>query len=282
MYRYLLQLHRIHRQSWRIEGCWLKSNNITTRLLLVKIITHTHSTHTKYLSLSRMLWPTVSWPVLSWNKVPHPSGAYNQIFIAVWQLRVCWYEVFSLRRGRVCRLLLLLALTNADILGSESLGTRDHILLSQIWDFPFRHLLWLAGLLTKYKKSKSHIATDGQSVSLGVEPHLGLMTRFTLTVMVLFFWATLSDERMVLSFVYAAGPRRCSLSQVRVPWTHDHILLSQIWDFHFCHLLWLAGSRWRYLNPPPHEWLLNICRYIFLYNLSPRKYITICIVVCFT
>jgi hypothetical protein len=29
-------------------------------------------------------------------------------------------------------------------------------------------------------QSQSHIATDGQSVSLGVEPHLGLMTRYLL------------------------------------------------------------------------------------------------------
>jgi hypothetical protein len=29
-------------------------------------------------------------------------------------------------------------------LGSESLGTRGHILLSQFWDFPFRRLLRLA------------------------------------------------------------------------------------------------------------------------------------------
>jgi hypothetical protein len=29
-------------------------------------------------------------------------------------------------------------------------------------------------------QSPSHIATDGQSVSLGVEPHLGLMTRYLL------------------------------------------------------------------------------------------------------
>jgi hypothetical protein len=34
-------------------------------------------------------------------------------------------------------ILMLLALARAVFLGSESLGTRDHILLSQIWDFPF-------------------------------------------------------------------------------------------------------------------------------------------------
>jgi hypothetical protein len=33
-----------------------------------------------------------------------------------------------------------------------------------------------------------------------------------------FFWVALSDERMGLSFVYAAGPRPRSLSWVRVPW----------------------------------------------------------------
>jgi hypothetical protein len=38
-------------------------------------------------------------------------------------------------RGRVCRLQLLLALASLVILGSKSLRTRDHILLSQIRDF---------------------------------------------------------------------------------------------------------------------------------------------------
>jgi hypothetical protein len=31
-----------------------------------------------------------------------------------------------------------------------------------------------------HKSSQSHIATDGRSVSLGVDPHLGLMTRYLL------------------------------------------------------------------------------------------------------
>jgi hypothetical protein len=39
-------------------------------------------------------------------------------------------------RGRVYLLYMLLALASVVFLGSESLGTRDHILLSQIWDFP--------------------------------------------------------------------------------------------------------------------------------------------------
>jgi hypothetical protein len=40
---------------------------------------------------------------------------------------------------------MLLALASVVFLRSESLVTRDHILLSQIWNFPFRRLLRLAG-----------------------------------------------------------------------------------------------------------------------------------------
>jgi hypothetical protein len=58
-------------------------------------------------------------------------------------------------------------------------------------------------------QSQSHIATDGQSVSLGV---------YSLTVTVLFLWGALCDERTGLSFVYAVGPRQRSLSRVAVPW----------------------------------------------------------------
>jgi hypothetical protein len=59
-------------------------------------------------------------------------------------------------RGRVCRLQLLPALANAVILGSESRGTRDDILLSQIRDFPFRRLLQLAELLWRYLTLPPH------------------------------------------------------------------------------------------------------------------------------
>jgi hypothetical protein len=62
----------------------------------------------------------------------------------------------SLTRGRVCRLHLLLALASAVIFRSESRGTRDHILLSQIRDYPFRHLLRLAGLQWRYSNPPPH------------------------------------------------------------------------------------------------------------------------------
>jgi hypothetical protein len=79
-------------------------------------------------------------PWIGWKshckKELNPSGAQEQIFIPVRQLLVYWCGVLSLTRGRVCRLQLLLVPASAVIIGSESRGTRDHILLSQIRDSP--------------------------------------------------------------------------------------------------------------------------------------------------
>jgi hypothetical protein len=106
------------------------------------------------LSLSLILRPTISRPVCLGIK--HPSGAYDQIFITVRQLGDCWCGARSLTGGWVSRLQLLLTLASAVIFGSESSGTRDHILLSQIRDFPFRRLLRLAGLRWRYSTPPPH------------------------------------------------------------------------------------------------------------------------------
>jgi hypothetical protein len=79
----------------------------------------------------------------------------------------------------------------------------------------------LPSKLTTYEVEVTLRLTVSQSVSLGVEPHQELITRyiyFYLTIMALLFWGALSDERTDLSFVYAADPCQRSLSRVRVPW----------------------------------------------------------------
>jgi hypothetical protein len=92
---------------------------------------------------------------LSWHKAAI-WGLRPDSFITVWHLRVCWCAPLSLTRRRVCRLQLLLVLASAVIFGSESRGTCDHILLSEIRDFPLRRLLWVAGLRSRYSTPPPH------------------------------------------------------------------------------------------------------------------------------
>jgi hypothetical protein len=76
--------------------------------------------------------------------------------ITIWQLWACFCGAPSLTRGWVCLLYMLLGLPNVVFLESESLGTRDRILLSQIWDFPYCRLLRLAGSRWRYSTPLPH------------------------------------------------------------------------------------------------------------------------------
>jgi hypothetical protein len=88
------------------------------------------------LSLSLTLRPTASRSVCLGIK--RPFGAYDQIFINLWQLRFCFYGAPSLSRRRIWFLYMLLDLASVVFIASESIWTCDHISLSQIWDFPSR------------------------------------------------------------------------------------------------------------------------------------------------
>jgi hypothetical protein len=91
---------------------------------------------------------------LSWNEAPI-WGLRPDIYYSL-TLMVLFCGAPSLTRRRVCLLYMLLVLASADRLGSESLCSRDHVLLSQIWDFPFRRLLRFAGSRWRYWTPPAH------------------------------------------------------------------------------------------------------------------------------
>jgi hypothetical protein len=78
-------------------------------------------------------------------------------------------------------------------------------------------------------QSQIHIATDGQSVSLGVELHLGLMTRYLLLFDIYGFVfcgaPSLTRARVCLLLLVLASAVFLGSESLG---TGDHILLSQI------------------------------------------------------
>jgi hypothetical protein len=88
---------------------------------------------------------------LSWNKTPiwglRPDFYYCQTVADL----LMWGALSDERMG-----LPFTIAARAVILGSESRGTHDHILLYQIRDFHFRRLLRLAGLRCRYSTPPPH------------------------------------------------------------------------------------------------------------------------------
>jgi hypothetical protein len=119
------------------------------------------------------------------------SGAHGQKFITLWQLLSCFSWAPSMTRGWVRLLYMLLALASIIYLGSESLGTSDNILLSQIWDFPFRRLLRLAMSRWRYSSPLLHGSRTSQSQSYfttgGLPPIFFILTPGPLRLTAKFF-----------------------------------------------------------------------------------------------
>jgi hypothetical protein len=138
----------------------------------------------------------------------------------------------ALSDERTC-LYMLLVFASAVFLGSESLGSRDHILLSQIWDFPFRPLLRLAGSRWRYSIPPPHgegkhkvkvkvilRPTVSRPVCLGTKHPFVAYDQILIICLIvagLLVWGALSDGRTGLSFAIATGPRQRSHFRVRVP-----------------------------------------------------------------
>jgi hypothetical protein len=117
---------------------------------------------------------------LSWNEAPN-WALKSDLYYCQTVVGLLMWGSLSLTRGRVYGLQLLLEIDSAVILGSKSHGTRDHILLSQTRDFPFRCLLRLARIWWRYSTQPPRgidfwgrvtlrLAVYRQSVRLGAEP----------------------------------------------------------------------------------------------------------------
>jgi hypothetical protein len=108
-------------------------------------------------------------------------------------------------------------------------------------------------LNTALVRSRSHIATDGQSVSKSW-CRTPADIYYSLTITVLLLWGALSDERTGPSFVYAAGPCQSSISRARVPWdSRPYFTVSDL-------IRWWYSTRLHTRAPLP--WLFLESRYI--------------------
>jgi hypothetical protein len=168
----------------------------------------------------------------------------------------------SLTRGRICLWYKLLALASVVILGSDSLGTRDHILLSL-----FETSFFVASYdsqgqgggirLRLHMGESSHIVilrpTVSRPVYLGVRHPSGAYDHIFITArqLRLCWCGALSDEKTGLPITIAAGPRQRSHSWVRV--TRDWWLVTIFYCLRFVTLpTWTARSP--YLYSPGTGW----------------------------
>jgi hypothetical protein len=136
---------------------WLQhfTNHYLTHCHLLRLDTPLTSNCTKLLVWVESYVTTDSQSAsLPWNKAPI-WGLRPDTYLSL-TITALFLWVSSLTRGWVWLLYMLLALASVVFLGSESLWARNHILLSQICDFPFRRLLRLAGSRWRYSTPPPH------------------------------------------------------------------------------------------------------------------------------
>jgi hypothetical protein len=155
--------HKVSYYNHLVDSCtgWLLSYQLLCRIITLFPASHFPCLSPIETSIVGLLLTNCSrelnWLVkVTLRLTVSQSVSLDQIFITVWQLRSCFCGAPSLARGWFCLLYMLLALASAVFLGSESLGTQDHILLSLIWDFPFRRLLRLARSWWRYSTLPPH------------------------------------------------------------------------------------------------------------------------------
>jgi hypothetical protein len=218
-----------------------------------------------------------------------PLETHGQYFF-FFRMNICNHSPYvtsSLTRGWVCRLQLLLALASAVILRSESRGTHDQILLSQIRDssqpggpgpriyVPGKRV---ARLYCQALGSLSVASYDSQGCGGGIRPHtkgwvLSLMLRSTVSRPVcLGIKHPSGTYDQILTTVRQLRVCWCGVLSLTRGWVYRLQLLLALasavifWSQsrgtrdHNClrfgtslrRLLRLTGLRWRYSIPPPH------------------------------
>jgi hypothetical protein len=100
---------------------------------------------------------------LSWNKAPIWGLRPNFYYFQTVTCLLMWGALSDKRTDLSFKI--AAGLASAVILGSESRRSRDHILLSQIRGFPFRHLLRLIGLRWKNSTPPPHVLHPSDSKS---------------------------------------------------------------------------------------------------------------------
>jgi hypothetical protein len=129
-----------------------------------------------------------------------PLRATTRIFI--FQLNICGHRPYvtsSLMRVWVCRLQLLLVLASALILGSEFRGTHDHILLSQIRDFPpiLNSVLFCSYIAYPYPRKRLFIPQQ----RAGFQESISLETRFSTRFLAMGLHVTIFFVYVLVFFV---------------------------------------------------------------------------------